>query len=180
MLTSGEDVYIRTEMLAWRSLFLSGLKEKLTSSWESLAALRWRVLRAPAGISFLTSDDPVVKLQPSGELLGFGGWKLPGCTIFMPLRPNCLVYTEAGVRPMQDALLSAGQAQSVNNLTAIHAYRAIYAPRPLAHIGRLRSRVVNVVRHKQEGEEVQAFHDAQTAAEWELLTHPVTDLPEAK
>ena len=97
----------------------------------------------------------------------------------MPLSPDYMLYTEVGVRrPMQDQCLTVEQARSLNRLTAQHAYRAIYAQQPNDHIESLRRREVNAARYEQEKEASRDFHDEQTTAEWDMLTHPITDFPE--
>ncbi len=149
--TFGDTAYLRTEALAGKSLFLQDLKRQLTSTWEILMRHRWKVLRAPPGVSFLTSDNPVMKCNPPDVGTKFGGgWDSAGTTIMMPLSPDCMLYTEVGVRrPMQDQCLTVEQAQSLNRLTAEHAYRAIYSRHPIVHIESFRRRVVNAAQYEQ-------------------------------
>ena len=121
-----------------------------------------------------------MKLNPPGVGTRFsGGWNNPGTIIVMPLSPDCMLYTQAGVRrPMQYECLTVEQARSLNRLTAQHASRTIYAQHPPAHIESFRSREVNAFRYEQEKEALRTFHDAQITAEWEMLTHPINDFPE--
>ena len=177
---TGDHVSIQSHLLLGRSCFLYELRRKLTGLWEVLTNHRWRVLRAPSNISWLTSDDPVVRLNMTDSEYNFGdGWGSKGTIIFMPLSPETLLYTQIGVRrPMQDECLTVQQALFLNRVKAKHASRAIYSHLPVSDIGGLRGRVVDAPSFEQERDARCNFHEEQTTAEWEMLTRPVADQPE--
>ena len=178
--TSGDSAFMRAEMLAGRSLFLFDLKRLITSTWEILAKHRWKVLKAPPGVSWLTSDDPVIKLNLYRNRYNLGGgWNSQGTRIMLPLSPEHLLYTQVGVRrPAQDHVVTIEEALLFNRITAEHASRAIYSHRPIDNIASIRNRVVNILAVEQEKAAKRSFHDKQTTAEWEMLTRPIRDQAE--
>jgi hypothetical protein len=111
---------LRLETFAGRGLWLFALRRLLTSTLRELLRHRWTILRSPAQISWVTSDDPVVRLHFRGPANYHfrGGWGSAGTEIFVPLGPNHLLYTRVGSPPpRRGTVLSAEQAEQFQFFT---------------------------------------------------------------
>lgn len=77
------DGTIRTEMIVGRSLWLWSLRHLLTETIKKVPDNRWTIVRAPAGISWPTTDNPVVKLRymSADNYTYGGGWAAPKCDV---------------------------------------------------------------------------------------------------
>lgn len=89
---------IRVKTVIGRSMWLFALKHLLTKSVDVLLQHRWTILRSPPGITWLTSDDPVVRLNYENPCRYHfrGGWGSEGTEILMLLGPGHLMYTRIG------------------------------------------------------------------------------------
>ncbi len=87
--------------------------------------MNWRLLRAPSGVEFVTSDDPVVLAGPAGDSDPFKSGRLE---VTLPLDPqHCLLLTWE--RPATDVVASCSRqwAEDVVRRTAVGADREVYA-----------------------------------------------------
>ena len=87
--------------------------------------MNWRLLRAPSGVEFVTSDDPVVLAGPAGDPDPFKSGRLE---VTLPLDPqHCLLLTWAG--PEADVVASCSRqwADDVVRRTAVGADQEVYA-----------------------------------------------------
>lgn len=96
---------------------------------EYVFRYNWRILEAPPGHSFVTSDCPLVKvsterLPPS---LGWGtGWETPWMEATFPLSPaRCLLISVHHPEGIETG--TAEQTQEINWRTAAHATEAVYS-----------------------------------------------------
>src|SRR5450830_144759 len=62
-----ESGFLRVEATVGRSLWLWSLKHLLTKTLNVLHQHHWTILRSPPGIEWLTSDNPVVRLNYHDE-----------------------------------------------------------------------------------------------------------------
>ncbi len=94
----------------------------------------WRVVRAPEGVAFPTSDMPVVvaRLGRDGYKLG-GGIATPGTQITYPLTPKQIFVMGAGVQ--DDNVGSEGWCATVTNRMCHHSTRFVFAPARNPQIG---------------------------------------------
>lgn len=166
-----EQGILRAEMVPGRGLFLFALKHLLTQTVNVLLAHKWTILRSPDGIEWLTSDDPVVRLNfqnPKTYTFG-GGWGSVGTEIFLPLSPYHLLYTKIGTRPPQrGAVVSPELAAWIQRFTIEHAHRMVFAAKPEASVAKLRPRTVDSAAFNAEVEQWKHWHDEQTVAERKL------------
>ena len=78
---------LKAEVVAGRGLWLFSIKHTLTSTLRVLHQHRWSILTPPDGLSWFTSDDPVIRLNycADGRYDFRGGWGNPGTEILLPL-----------------------------------------------------------------------------------------------
>jgi Protein of unknown function (DUF4238) len=169
---------LRAETVVGRGLFLFNLKHFLTKTVNALLAHKWTILRAPKGIEWLTSDDPVVRLNyhNSTKYNFGGGWGSIGTEIFLPLSPHHLLYTRIGIKPPQrGTVISAEHANQLQRFTIEHAHRFIFSVTPEESVSELRPRIVDPVAFVADVEQWKRWHEEQTNAEQNLFRSQTKD-----
>jgi hypothetical protein len=91
---------VQAEIVVGRGLWLWSIQHILRNRIHLLQQQRWSVLRPPEGVTWVTSDDPVIRLNYYGNAkYDFqGGWANPGTKILFPVSPHHLLYTKIGHR----------------------------------------------------------------------------------
>jgi hypothetical protein len=162
---------LQAHVLLGRGTALFGLRVLLDRTIRALHAYRWTILRAPDGIRWLTSDNPVVKLtiEANGRYRFSTAWGIPGTTIFMPLSPTHLLYTVAGSRPPPKGEVVAPEfAEQVQHWIVQNASRHVFATESSTLVEQARPRTVSLDLYTQEKQFWSRFHEEQTAAEREF------------
>lgn len=163
---------IKSEVVVGRGLWLYSIRHLLTQTEKVLHNNRWTILSPPEGLTWFTSDDPVVRLNYYGNG-GYdfkGGWGNPGTEIFLPLDPRHLLYTKVGCRPpRRHSVLARAEAESIRRFIAEHAHRLIFAASEEAEVPKLRPRTVDAALLRNENEQWRRWHQDQTTAERELM-----------
>jgi hypothetical protein len=162
---------IEAEILVGRGLWLWGIKRALKHTLNALYQHRWTILLPPKGLTWFTTDNPVVRLNFNNmnDYNFGGGWGSPGTEIFLPLSPQHLMYTQIGNRPpRRGERMQPAQADIVRRMIAEHAYRLIFATEQDVEIHKFRPRVENGDLFRREQEQWRAWHEQQIAAEQEL------------
>lgn len=170
--TPNGDGYCKVDAVLGRKLWVHMSEQMLTSTLQHLQKHRWTIFEAPAGISWLTSDKPVVRLnyyQP--ENYDFkGGWGRPGSEILFPLSPRHLMYTRIGhPSAKRKERISEELAVLINRFIAEHAHRDIFAAVPCA-LEKIRPRHVSLEAFLHEKQAWETWHTEQSDAEAELAT----------
>lgn len=168
-----EIATLQARVLLGRSTALFGLRVLLDQTIRALNAHRWTILRAPDGIRWLTSDNPVVKvtIETNGRYRFSTAWGVPGTIIFMPLSPTHLLYTVAGSRPSpKGEVVSPEFAEQVQHWIVQNAHRHVFAPEPSTLVEQARPRTVSLDLYSQENQFWSGFHEEQTAAEHEFCS----------
>jgi len=163
---------LKAEMSVGRSYWLFAIQHALTSSVRVLLEQRWTILKPPAGITWFTSDDPVVKLnfKDSNHYDLKGGWGSKRTEIFLPLSPRHLLYTRVGERPPdRGTVVAADQAVWFRRFMAQHAHRYIFAVSPQADVPAIRPRVEDAALVRHEQDEWLNWNETQKEAEREIL-----------
>ena len=159
---------IRVEASIGRGYWLYTMKHQLTSTIDKLLQHKWTILRSPDGVEWLTSDDPVVKLNyNSPQEFDFGGgWGSNGTEIFMPLSPKHLLYTRIGVKQLpRGTVLPIEQAIEFQRIIAKHAHRYIYSTSQNLLTSQFRPRTVNLEMFKSEKQQWENWHLQNIEAE---------------
>lgn len=165
---------LQARVLLGRGTALFGLRVLLDQTIRALHAYRWTILRAPDGIRWLTSDNPVVKLtiETNGRYRFSSAWGIPGTIIFMPLSPTHLLYTVAGSRPSpKGEVVGPEFAEQVQHWIVQNAHRHVFAAEPSTLVEQARPRTVSLDLYTQENQFWSRFHEEQTAAEREFQSN---------
>lgn len=168
-----ESGFIRVEASVGRSLWLWSLKHLLTKTAEVLQQHRWTILRSPPGIQWLTSDNPVVRLNfHDSQRYDFGGgWNSPGTEIFMPLSPSHLLFTQIGSRQRlpRGTTVSLDFAMQIQRFTVEHAHRYVFGCSADVNAALWRPRTVNRQVFDAEAEQWKSWNAVQSEAEREIF-----------
>lgn len=156
-----------------REMWLWSLRTLLDSTAKVLHQHRWTILRTPVDLSWLTSDNPVIRLAYSSpdEYHFDGGWGRKGCEILLPLDPEHMLYTKVGEPrpPLRDTRCEVHMADSIQRFIVENAHRAVLAVAPNSNVALVRPRAVDAVQYRHEIEEWGRWHEDQLEAERNLL-----------
>jgi hypothetical protein len=160
---------LKTEIPVGRSLWLWSLRQPYTATMEALYRLKTTILRPPLGMNWITSDNPVVKLNYGSETdYDFGGgYGHPGTEILFPLSPQHMLYAKVGERPSfqkyQRVLDATGY--TLQKVLIEHAHRMIFAVAPDPMVEKFHPRHVSEQAYKHEVAQWGQWHKEQSAAE---------------
>lgn len=170
----GQDAgLLRVEATVGRGLWLWSLKHLLTETLDVLHLHRWTILRSPPGIEWLTSDNPVVRLNYHDlQRYDFGGgWNSRGTAIFMPLSPTHLMFTQIGpgLRLERGTTVSTEFAMQIQKFTVEHAHRYVLERSANPKAALWRPRTVNPHTFQDEAEQWKSWNAVQSDAEREIF-----------
>lgn len=165
-----KKVQFTTRVVVGRALWFYTMKHMLTKTLKVLYNHRWTILEAPAGLSWFTSDDPVVCLnfRSQSDYDFGGGWNRPRGNILFPLSPHHLMFTEIGAGSSPRRVPSRYHARLFRRFIAEHAHRRIYSLREDEKIPHLKPRVIDAAAFQKERTLWEAWYEDQTRAELEL------------
>ncbi len=160
------------ETVAGRAYWLYAIEVLLTTTVKHLEKHRWVVVRTPKGMKWLTSDNPVVKLNyyNDGTFDLGGGWGNPGSEIFLPISPEYLLYTQVGSKPRfaRGERLPQTIAVKIQNFIIENSHRYIFAEEIDPSVASIRPRTVNQEAVSAENKGWTEFHSIQTQGELQL------------
>lgn len=164
-----ERATIKLEVTPGRSYWLYNVKRLLTKTLKVLLKHRWYIVKAPPGMQWITSDDPVVKLNYKGpyDYTFGGGWDYPKSDLFMPLSPLHLLITEVGIRTGQrkNEVLPAEKARFLQRCMIEHADRMVFSSAPDKLVEQVRPRTVEREEFEQDKQAWRRWHEEQKASE---------------
>lgn len=166
-----EGGQLRFETVVGRGYWLFGIKQLLTTTVNALLEHKWTILRSPPRLEWLTSDDPVVRLNyhDAREYDFGGGWGSKGTEILLPLGPRHLMYTRIGKKPPPKGhVVSRELAQSLQRFTVEHAHRFVFARTPDPSVAAWKPRIVDPGAFNAEAAQWKHWHEDQSTAEREL------------
>lgn len=169
--SDGEGGQLVGEALNGRALWLFGIRRALTVPIQYLLRQRWTILRPPAGETFVTSDNPVVRLSYRGpeDYDLRGGWGVPGTDIMMPLGPEHLLYTQIDRSvPVRGTRMAVGLFELLKRITIENAYRHVITLAPDPGVSAIRPRTVDPDRVLAERDWWTNWHQNNAEAEAEL------------
>jgi hypothetical protein len=160
---------LKVEVDVGRGLWLWSLRQPYTRTMDAIYRLKATILRPPLGMNWVTSDDPVVKVNYySHDKYDFGGgYGHPGTEILFPLGPQHLIYAKVGARAAFEKYQRVPETIAVvfQKLLIEHAHRIIFAVDPDPMIEKLHPRHVSLDDYKHEAAQWQQWHKEQSAAE---------------
>lgn len=155
-----------------KSVYLYSLKFLLTSTIKKVEHYRWHVVHAADGVSFPTSDNPVILLNYYGNNnYDFkGGWGVKHVNIIMPLSPECLLFTEVGATTESSKFYTREWSGFFRKIIIEHAYRYVFAYEKQKGMLSINPRRVSKERFLAEKETMNGWHEYNMKAERELLS----------
>jgi hypothetical protein len=160
----------KAEAIVGRRLWIWQMRHLLTKTLGRLPAHRWTILHAPAGMSWPTSDNPLIRLnfQNSKSYDFGGGWGVKNGDIMLPLSPKHLLYTCIGNKVWSRGTTpDAKTAQLIRKIIIEHADRYVFSTEP-SDVHLIRPRLVCASTYKNEQASWQRWHHEQCQAEIEL------------
>lgn len=161
---------VQARAVVGRELWLWNIKHLLTNTIGRLPRQRWTILRAPEGISWPTSDNPLIRLnyQDASNYDFGGGWGMKNVDILLPLSPKHILHSCIGRRSWgRGTVLDVEMSKLIRRIIIEHADRYIFSSDP-DDIHLVRPRIVCAEAHRQEQEAWQRWHNEQCLAEVEL------------
>jgi hypothetical protein len=158
--------------LVGRAMWLFQLEHLLTHTLEVLTDHHWTVLRTPKGKMWVTSDDPVIRINLTGpgRYSFCGGWGNPGGRILLPLGPEHLLYTQIGSRSApKGSRVPEDEFALIQRIIIEHAHRLVFARAEDREVVAIRPRLVDAKIHRNELDQWRHWHEEQSAAERELF-----------
>jgi hypothetical protein len=163
---------LKAETHVGRASWLWAIKHYLKNTANALYKHKWTLMRPADGMSWPTTDKPVIRLNYYGpESYDFnGGWAREGGELIFPLSPQHMLYSQIGVGPpVRGTRFSVEQTQLLRRLIVEHAYRYVFAQAEDADLPFLRPRTVNPAIFESEKEQWRKWHSEQTESERQLF-----------
>ncbi|MCL6601285.1 MAG: DUF4238 domain-containing protein [Paenibacillus sp.] len=166
--TESELGHLKTEVLLGRGVWLFSIRHLLTATYKVLNEHTWSILRAPGELHWITSDNPLVRLNyyENGSYDFKGGWGNEGTEIFFPLSPELLLYTQVGNKVKMNNVTRV-LARTLNRFIAENAHRHIFGLDPVNEMSGVVPRIVNHVAYEHEKREWETWHVRQKKLEQE-------------
>lgn len=167
-----EMCQVKVDSLVGKGMYLFALKHLLTKTVSVLEKHQWHVIHAIDGISFPTSDDPVICLNYNSEReYDFkGGWGKKNGNIIMPISPKLLLITQIGSNmSIKQLEYSENWSKFFRKIIIEHAHRYVYAIEPQKGMLTINPRRVDATLFEREKSIMAGWHEEQMEAEAQLL-----------
>jgi hypothetical protein len=166
--TGSEKGRLKTELLLGRGIWLFSIRHLLSDTYKILNQHTWNILRAPGNLRWITSDNPLVRLNyyENGSYDFKGGWGNEGAEIIFPLSPRLLLYTQVGNKVRMNNV-TRELARTLNRFIVENAHRHIFGLDPVNEISEIYPRIVNQVAYEHEKREWETWHVRQKKLEQE-------------
>jgi hypothetical protein len=128
---------------------------------NALLGHKWTILRAPKGLSWCTSDTPVIRLNYYlDRKYDFkGGWGSNGTEISFPLDPKNLMYTKIGGKPPpRGTVVSVEFARTMQRIILENAHRFIFCQRISDAVPQIRPRTEDASIFVEEQKQWRDWH----------------------
>ncbi len=170
-IADSDSIELGLQMAVGRKMWMWEIRHALEETWKVFCEHRWTIVRPPQGLTWLTSDNPVIRLnfETWDDYNLQGGWANPGSEIMFPLGPEHLLYTQVGRRPpLRGERLPAEHADAIQRLICENAYRYVFSVSPCDVVQRHMPREVDPIRFKADALRWAVWHQQQTEAEREF------------
>ncbi|AUG40286.1 hypothetical protein CXP47_10505 [Pseudomonas chlororaphis] len=160
---------VQVTALNGRKMWIWQLRHVLTYTIYRLPKYRWTILHAPPGMTWPTSDNPLIKIcfNAKGEYYLDGGWATPGVQIILPLSPKHLLYTRLGTRPPpKGTTVNWQEASFFRKVILESALRYVFAADPTG-IDVIRPRTISQEQCRYETKMWSDWHSTQSKEEAE-------------
>lgn len=168
-----DEGQIVVKALAGRRLWLNQVKRLATGKIRTAAlSHEWSIAQPSEGMTWITSDHPVVKLNFYADTRKYdlrGGWGRRNGNILMPLSPEHLLFTEIGKRRPRRLAFPAETTSLLRKVLVESALDDVFADAPYRDIVTLRPRVVDAGAYTERERAWSTWHDDQNQAERNFL-----------
>jgi len=150
-----------------RKLWIESQRFLLTKTSKVLLKHKWSIVEPANGMSWFTSDHPVLRLNYYGEGKYDlkGGWGREGGNLIMPLSPKHLLYTQIGAEAADRLTFTPEKTYEIQKFLAERAFRYIFAQKQTPGILRLRPRYINLEEFENEEQQWSKWHAQQSSVE---------------
>lgn len=162
---------VEVNSLVSKGMYLFALKHLLTKTVSVMEKHNWYVIHAANGVSFPTSDDPVICLNYNSEYnYDFkGGWGKKNGNIIMPISPTLLLITQIGSNiPAAQLNYSEHWSKFFRKIIIEHAHRYVYAIERQKGMLAISPRRVNAALFESEKSIMAGWHEEQMEEEAQL------------
>lgn len=170
--TVNKDIgQMKVDSLVGKGMYLFALKHLLTKTVKVLEKHQWHVIQAANGVSFPTSDNPVICLNYNSEReYDFkGGWGKKNGNIIMPISPKLILITQIGSNISSKQLDNSEHwSKFFRKIIIEHAHRYVYAIEPQRGMLAINPRRVDAVLFEKEKSLMASWHEEQIEAESQL------------
>lgn len=158
--------HVKAEAVIGRKLWLWSIRHLLTNTIKKLPNHRWTIVRAPEGVEWPTSDNPLIRLAWSPSNYHFeAGWAQPNADILMPLSPKHLLWAAVGKRGMaRGTILDPSLARQISRIIIEHADRYVFSASKF-DISPFRKRIVCPINFNEEKKRWACWDREQSEAE---------------
>jgi hypothetical protein len=170
---NGPNGRLTAEVVLGRGMWLWSMQHLLANTLSVLHNHHWTILAPPDGLTWFTSDDPVLKVNFNSktDYTFDGGWGRAGTDLLLPLGPQHLLFTQVGKPvPRRGTRLDVETATIIRKLIAKHAHRYIFSSARDSFVEQVRPRMVDAQALKQEAREWKRWHIEQSSAEQNLIS----------
>ena len=161
-----------------RSFYLNTLKYTLTTTVKQAEKRKWHVIHVADGISFPTSDNPVIRLNLYKSYNNYrknkydfkSGWGNKHGDIIMPLSPKHVLISENGIKGNTPNLNnSVYWSEFFRKIIIEHAYRYVFAYEKQKGMLSINPRRVNKERFLAEKNTMNIWHEYNMKEEQEIM-----------
>lgn len=163
-----ETGILKAETYVGRSTWIHSIKHVLEHTEKVLHAHEWSIVKPSKGYYWITSDNPVIKLnyvdQDNYDLSG--GWGRPKGNIIFPIGPEHAMFVQIGDKPIpKGTRLTVDQTIKFRKFICENSYRMIFSNCEDSDVITYKKRIVDGEIIKRENEEMQNWHNKNAELE---------------
>ena len=167
----GEGSIVKAETYVGRSSWIFSMKHHLNKTCKTLHEHKWTIVKPAKGYKWLTSDNPVIKLNFTNyqnyDLKG--GWGKAKGNIIFPISPEHAMFAQIGDRPMEKGTrLSLEQTIFFRKIMCENASRFIYSSFSDDEVITLTPRKIDKEQYLFEKNEITKWHERNKSHEIEF------------
>jgi hypothetical protein len=158
----GVGSIVKAETYVGRSSWIFSMKYLLKNTCKTLHKHKWTIVKPAKGYKWLTSDNPVIKLNFTNfknyDLEG--GWGKTKGNIIFPISPDHAMFAQIGDRPMQKGTrLSLDKTLFFRKIICEHANRFIFSSFRDEDVVKLKPRKIDKEQYLFEKNEIAKWHE---------------------
>lgn len=168
--------YIKAEIFIGQKMWLDEIQGLLPKIIPLLSKHIWCILEAAPSVDFPTSDDPVVRVgfRANTDYWFEGvGINQPNATIFLPLSPKHILFTEVG-KSIKSKQLDTENSNLLREIIIKHAYMHVFSTVEIKGMSAFKPRIVNTEQFKAEQLAWKEWHESQREAERDWDSNDMT------